>query len=86
MDIQKILIVDDSSTSRMIVRRCYEIAGLRKSKFFEVEDALKAISFLNETAVDLILTDLKMPKMDGSIFIKKRKTTLLKQPAAVGRS
>ena len=27
MDFDKILIVDDSETSRLIIRRCFEIAG-----------------------------------------------------------
>ena len=74
MSYQRILIVDDSATSRMIVRRCFEIAGFKESAYLEAEDGLKAVSLLDKKKVDLILTDLKMPKMDGQIFIKKLKT------------
>ena len=74
MQYKKILIVDDSATSRMIMRRCFEIAGFRDSQYYEAENGLEAISFLQDHIVDLILSDLKMPKMDGTTLIKKLKT------------
>ena len=74
MQYKKILIVDDSTTSRMIMRRCFEIAGFRDSQYYEAENGLEAISFLQDHIVDLILSDLKMPKMDGTTLIKKLKT------------
>ena len=73
METKEILIVDDSATSRMIIKRCFQIAGFQESSFNEVEDGLKAMAFLDENTVDLIVTDLKMPKMDGNTFIKKIK-------------
>jgi two-component system, chemotaxis family, chemotaxis protein CheY len=73
MIIQKVLIVDDSSTSRMITKRCLEIAGFRGIEFCEAEDGLKALAFLRKQRVDLVLSDLKMPKMDGTTFIRKLK-------------
>lgn len=75
MKYQNILIVDDSATSRMIIKRCFEIAGYRDADFHQAEDALKAVAFLQDNKVDLILSDLRMPKMDGSTFIKKLKKT-----------
>ena len=69
----RILIVDDSATSRMIVKRCFQIAGFRQVEYLEAEDGLRAISCLQEQSVDLILSDLKMPKMDGHTFIKRLK-------------
>lgn len=73
MGTRKILIVDDSATSRMIIRRCFEIAGYRDAEYFEAEDGVTAISFLKTNKVDLVLSDLRMPKMDGNTFIKKLK-------------
>ena len=72
MEYKKILIIDDSATSRMIIRRCFEIAEFHNSRYYEAEDGLRAVSFLQENIVDLILSDLKMPKMDGNTFIKKK--------------
>jgi two-component system chemotaxis response regulator CheY len=73
MGFSRILIVDDSATSRMIIRRCFEIAGFRQAQFFEAEDGVVAISFLKTNKVDLVLSDLRMPKMDGTTFIRKLK-------------
>ena len=73
MPYSDILIVDDSGTSRMIIKRCLEIAGFAESAFHEATDGLEALSFLNEKTVDLVVTDLKMPKMDGSTLIHKLK-------------
>ena len=73
MEYKDILIVDDSATSRMIIKRCFEIAGFHEAQYHEAEDGLKAVGLLQDTKVDLILSDLKMPKMDGNTFIKKLK-------------
>ena len=73
MQYKTILVVDDSATSRMIIKRCFEIAGYDESTYHEVADGLKAVAFLRENKVDLILSDLKMPRMDGETLIKKLK-------------
>jgi two-component system chemotaxis response regulator CheY len=66
-----LLIVDDSSTSRMIVRRCVQIAGLEPGKILEAEDGIEAISLLkSEPGIACVCTDINMPKMDGRAFIK----------------
>ncbi len=72
MNYKKILLVDDSATSRMIIKRCFTIAGFQDCEFFEAEDGLDALTFFEENnRVDLIVTDLNMPKMDGNNLIKK---------------
>ena len=73
MEYKTILIVDDSATSRMITKRCLDMAGFSETSYFEAEDGLVAMDILRDKAVDLILTDLNMPKMDGATFIKKLK-------------
>lgn len=77
-----ILIVDDSSTSRMIVQRCLEMAGYAESRFFYAENGLDALAVLRNDPgrVDLIVTDLNMPKMDGATFVRLVK----KDPATTG--
>mgnify|MGYP006294671005 FL=1 len=71
MDMNEILLVDDSATSRMIIKRCFDIAGFHDITYHEAEDGVKAMAFLEKNSVDLVLTDLKMPKMDGNTFLKK---------------
>lgn len=72
MILNSILIVDDSSTSRMIIQRCFQIAGYDTVKYYFAENGLEAISVLQAgNPIDLVVTDLNMPKMDGENFIKK---------------
>lgn len=74
MKYQKVLIADDSATSRMIIKRCIEMAGFFDIDYLEAEDGLQGLTILDEEKVDLIITDLKMPKMDGKTFIRKLKS------------
>ena len=73
MAMQDILIVDDSATSRMIIKRCLDMAGVKNVNYHEAEDGLKGLEFLQDNTVDIVLSDLKMPKMDGTVFIRKLK-------------
>lgn len=75
MGTYRVLIVDDSTTSRMITRRCLEISGYHGIEYSEADDGLKALAYLKENDVDLVVSDLKMPKMDGTTFIRKLKTS-----------
>jgi CheY-like chemotaxis protein len=47
------------------------MAGFADAVFHEVSDGAEAISFCEDNHIDLILSDIKMPKMDGITFIKK---------------
>lgn len=67
---KKILIVDDSSTARMFVRRCLEIAGFKNAVFFEAADGAEALSKMKEEKLDIIFSDLTMPQMDGFELLK----------------
>ncbi len=70
-----ILIADDSSTSRMIIQRCLQIVGFSEATFFEAGDGIEALDILQRhPEIDLIVTDINMPKMDGANFIRRLKT------------
>jgi CheY-like chemotaxis protein len=68
---KKILIVDDSSTARMLIRNFLQIAGLDGADFYESEDGSGALSLIDEVQMDLVISDIIMPKLDGNVFIKK---------------
>ncbi len=71
MPVGEILIVDDSSTSRMIIRRCIEMAGVEVGNFRFAENGLDALATLKEQGgISVIVTDINMPKMDGQTFIR----------------
>jgi two-component system chemotaxis response regulator CheY len=70
-DFGEILIVDDSSTSRMIIQRCIEMAGFSVGSFKFAEDGLDAVTKVKDSpGLDLIVTDINMPKMDGSTLVR----------------
>lgn len=68
---RKILLVDDSSTSRMITKRCFEMTVDPDVEFLEAPDGAAALDMLQNTHVDLVVTDINMPKMDGVTFVWK---------------
>ena len=72
---QKILIVDDSSTARMFIRRCLEISGCQGADFYEAGNGREALDMLREMPVDFILADLNMPVLDGRNMLKRLKSS-----------
>jgi len=72
---QKILIVDDSSTARMFIRRCLEIAGCQGADFHEAGNGRQALDLLREMPIDFILADLNMPVLDGRNMLARIKSS-----------
>ena len=63
-----ILIVDDSESIREVVSFTLENEGYKVLVGVDGKDALK---FLDGTEIDLVITDLHMPVMDGIDLIKE---------------
>jgi len=68
--VKRIVIVDDSGTARMFIRRCVEMAGCTEATFIEAKNGKEALSSLKEHGADLVLTDLNMPVMDGETLLE----------------
>lgn len=66
----KALIVDDSSVMRKIVERSLRQAGLELC-VMEAGNGAEALDLLNGNPVDLILSDINMPVMDGLEFVRR---------------
>lgn len=63
-----VLIVDDSASMRQLVSFALRDAG------YDVIDAINgkdAMNKLNGTKIEMVITDLNMPEMDGIEFIKQ---------------
>lgn len=67
-----ILIIDDSPTSRAIVRRCMEAVGWEGASFLDAADGYEALDMLAHTQPDLITVDLTMPGLSGERFLEIR--------------
>src|ERR1700739_1299979 len=65
------LIVDDSSVMRKIVERALRQAGLAIKEVYEASNGVEALDVLRQKRVDLILSDINMPNMDGLEFLRQ---------------
>ena len=64
----KVLIVDDSYTTLMLENNILKSAGYQTVTANNGVEALKKLTYEN---IDIIITDLEMPKMDGIEFVQK---------------
>jgi len=66
-----IMIVDDSPVMRSFIRKVFRLTGLDVGEFFEAGHGEEALRLLRERWVDLVLTDINMPNMDGEEFVRQ---------------
>ncbi|MCB0539497.1 MAG: sigma-54-dependent Fis family transcriptional regulator, partial [Bacteroidetes bacterium] len=64
----KILIVDDERSIRNTLK---EILEYEKYKVDEAEDGAKGLKMIQENHYDVVILDIKMPKMDGIEVLEK---------------
>jgi two-component system, chemotaxis family, chemotaxis protein CheY len=65
---KNILVVDDSSSIRDLMTFTLETAGY---KVLRGTDGMDALKYFTDTCIDLVITDLHMPKLDGIALIKE---------------
>jgi two-component system chemotaxis response regulator CheY len=66
-----VLIVDDSPAMRSFVRRVLEFSGFDIGECAQAGNGEEALALLQRQWMDVILTDLNMPKMDGVEFLRR---------------
>lgn len=71
-----VLIVDDSAAIRKILRRVLQQAGIPLGQVSEAGDGVEAIASLKAQTVQLILSDINMPNMDGIQLLRELKGNL----------
>ncbi len=71
---KRVLIIDDSNTMRKIVTRSLRQAGLDCDAILEAADGAEALALLENEKVDIILSDINMPNMDGIEFLRIKGT------------
>jgi two-component system, chemotaxis family, chemotaxis protein CheY len=67
----RVLIVDDSAAMRSFIRRVVELSGLELAECRQAGDGAAALRELESSPVDLILTDINMPGMDGEQLVER---------------
>ncbi len=68
-----ILVADDSNTARLFIKKNFEQAGFTNKNFIMVSDGNQVLEKIASEPVNLIITDLNMPNLDGQALIKNLK-------------
>lgn len=66
-----IMIVDDSPVMRTFLRKVVHLTGISVGEFCEAGDGEAALSLLRNRWMDLVLTDINMPRMNGEEFVRQ---------------
>lgn len=69
-----ILIAEDEKFIRMGLKTMTQRSGIPVEEILEARDGEEALSLLQSHAVDLLITDIRMPKMDGIALVEQLRT------------
>lgn len=65
---KRVIVIDDDARTRRVLQILLERLGLESDAF---DDGAAALELIRDQRVDLIVSDLKMPKMDGLTFMRE---------------
>jgi two-component system chemotaxis response regulator CheY len=66
-----VLIVDDSTVMRGFIKRVLTLSGFEVGECLEASNGEEALAQLEANSVDVILTDINMPKMNGEELLRR---------------
>ncbi len=75
MNYYKVLLVDDEEEIRSGISRSIDWNELGFDLVFEASNGMDALEFLEQNKVDILLTDIQMPYMDGISLCKNLRLT-----------
>jgi two-component system chemotaxis response regulator CheY len=73
-----VLIVDDSPSMRKVIRRVLMLSGFDVGTCLEAGDGLEALKLLEQEWMDVVITDINMPNMNGEELIETLRADPLK--------
>ena len=66
-----VLIVDDSPAMRSFMRRVLDVSSFEVGSCAEAADGEEALEVLRSRWIDIVLTDINMPRMDGEQLLRR---------------
>lgn len=77
MSNKSLLVVDDSATMRQLLcMTLTRVDGITQANITEASDGKEALDKVRSGSFDLVLTDIRMPRMDGLEFIRTVRSEL----------
>ncbi|WP_263419119.1 response regulator [Terriglobus albidus] len=68
---RNVLIVDDSPAMRKVIRKVLMLSNFETQECFEANDGVEALDILRIEPVDVVLTDINMPRMTGEELLEQ---------------
>lgn len=65
-----LMIVDDSAAMRAFILRVIELTGLEVGTCLQAANGQEALDLLRSNWIDMVLTDINMPVMNGEEFVR----------------
>ncbi len=65
---ERVLVVDDEENARIGLKKLLALDGFRVAA---VANGYEALEHLEENPVDLVITDINMPEMNGLVFLRE---------------
>jgi two-component system chemotaxis response regulator CheY len=66
-----LLVVDDSAITRKVIKRAISMTGLDLGDVYAAQDGAEALEVLSANWIDIVFSDLNMPRMSGTELIEK---------------
>jgi two-component system chemotaxis response regulator CheY len=74
-----VLIVDDSCSMRSVIKKVLSLSGFYMDNCYEAGNGREGLAVLEKEWVDLIISDINMPVMNGLEMLKQLKDHLMYQ-------
>ncbi|MEY8353090.1 response regulator [Lachnospiraceae bacterium 54-53] len=68
---KNVLIVEDSKIIRQGITAMVSRCGVPIGRIMECKNGLEALEIIREHSIDVLITDIRMPKMDGITLVKE---------------
>jgi len=65
-----VLVVDDSNSIRAVIKKIVTISGFKMDKCLEAGNGREAMELLADNWVDVIISDINMPEVNGLEFLE----------------
>lgn len=78
-----VLIVDDSNSMRAVIRKIISLSGFKMDQCYEAMNGREALDVLSGHWVDVIISDINMPELNGLEMLDRLKADRLLQEIPV---